>query len=605
MHPDYLDILNRRFDIKENEGTSKVLPLSEAVRRFVKPGMTLHFAVTHCRPNGISDEIVRQFWGQKPGFTLAMLGVLGNTVALVYGGLIAKIMSTFLGDSYPTPGPHRVFQEAYRNGTVKLEQWTILTYPLRLLAGAMGIPWMPTRSIVGSSMEKDNADSFAIIDDPREPNKKIGMVRALNPDLSFFHAWCADEAGNILMTPPYGENVYGALAAREGAIVTVERIVSTEFIRKHAHLVKIPGYAVKSVSVCPMGVHPSGLTNIGIPAFTPYAEDYEFIEEHRKASKQNDSYDAWIRHWILECTSREEYLAKLGHKKIFYLRGKAAPDSWRSEIEDHSDKLDPSDKSNPVERMIVAAGRRLIKSIRESGHKTILAGVGTSNLAAWLATLSCKEQGIAIECMAEIGFYGYLPRPSDPYIFNHRNVHTCKILTSIDYIIGMFTAGASGKCIGVLGAAQVDRFGNINSTCIPAAKIFITGSGGANDVASGAAEVLVCLEQTRDRLPERVPYISSPGTRVKTLVTDLGIFEKPGGIDEFILTAVHSDDSGRTIAQRIDEIRARTGWEVRTASEVGEEPHPTREELLTLRLCDPRRQFIGPVHGETSQKGPK
>jgi len=595
MHPDYLEILNRRFEIKENEGSPKVIPLSEAIKRFVKPGMTLHFGVSHCRPNGISDEIARQFWGQRPGFTLAMLGVVGNSVVLVYGKLIKKVMSTFFGDSYPTPGPHRVFQEAYRNGTVELEQWTILTYPLRLLAGAMGIPWIPTRSIAGSSMEKDNADSFAIINDPREPDKKIGMVRALNPDLSFFHAWCADEAGNVLMTPPYGENVFGPLAAKEGAIVTVERIVTTDFIRKHAHLVKIPGYVVKSVSVCPMGVHPSGLTNIGTPEFTPYAEDYEFIEEHRAASKKNETYDAWIRHWILDCPDRKEYLSKLGHKKIFYLRGKAAPDSWRSEIEDFSDNLDCGEKSNGVERMIVASGRMLMKSIREKGYKTILAGVGASNLAAWLATLSLKEEGVEIECMAEIGFYGYIPRPSDPYIFNHRNVHTCKILTSIDSIIGMFTAGASGKCIGVLGAAQVDRMGNINSTCIPPAKVFITGSGGANDVASGAAEVLVCLEQNKNRLPERVPYISSPGPRVKTLVTDLGIFEKIGPDEEFTLTAIHADDSGRGVAEKLDEIRARTGWEIKIAGEIKEEPYPTKEELLTLRLCDPKRQFIGPA----------
>ena len=61
MHPDYLDILNRRFELKEVEGPSKLMPLPDAIGRFVKPGMTLHFGVSHCRPNGIGDEVARQF----------------------------------------------------------------------------------------------------------------------------------------------------------------------------------------------------------------------------------------------------------------------------------------------------------------------------------------------------------------------------------------------------------------------------------------------------------------------------------------------------------------------------------------------------------------
>lgn len=593
MFFDYLEILNKRFALDENKSVSKVMPLSDAVRKYVRPGMTLHFGVSHCRPNGVSDEIVRCFWGQNPSFNLAMLGVVGNPTILVYKKMAKKVISTFCGDSYPTPGPNRVFQEAFRNGSLEFEHWSILTYPLRLMAGAMGVPWLPTRSLQGSSMAEDNKDTFVVIDDPDGSGRKIGMVKALTPDLSFFHAWCADEAGNVLMTPPYGENIFGALAAKEGVIVTVEQIVSTDFIRKHAHLVKIPSYIVKSVSVCPMGVHPSGLTNIGLPEFTPYAEDYEFIEEHRRASRRNDTYDEWIKKWVLDCSNREEYLAKLGHKKIFYLRGKSAPDSWRSEIEDYSTELSRGLKANGVEKMIVTASRRLVRIICEKGYRTILAGVGVSNLSAWLSVLACKDAGIEVDCMAEIGFYGYLPRPADPYIFNHRNVHTCKMLTGIDTIIGLFAGGGTSRCIGVLGAAQVDMHGNINSTCLAEQKIFITGSGGANDVASGACEVMVCLEQSKERLPVKVPYISSPGERVKTLVTDLGVFEKIEDSETFVLTAVHSDDKGRSIEERVDEIRNKTGWDLKTAERVGEEPYPTKEELFTLRLFDPRRQFIG------------
>ena len=599
MHPDYIDLIKRKIELAENEGPSKLMPLDKAIRRFIRPGMTLHLCVTHCRPNAASNELIRQFWGKKPGFTLAMVGMVANQIILAHGGLIKKVIATFCGDSYPTPGPSRIVQKAYREGTIQFEHWSIFTYPLRLLAGAMGVPWIPTRSISGSSMAAENKDSFIEIDDPSGSGAKMALIRALNPDISIVHGWCADEAGNILMTPPYGENVFGALAAKEGVIATVERIVPTGFIRKHAYLVKIPGYVVKSVSVAPMGAHPSGITNLGVPDLPAYAEDYDFIEELRNASRRDDTYDAWIKHWILDCKNQDDYLSRLGHQRIFYLRGKAAPESWRNELEDQSANLSVSNVANPTERMIVAAARMISRAVKERGHKTILAGVGASNLAAWLATISCKEGGMEVECMAEMGFYGYSPRPADPYIFNHRNIHTCKLLASIDTIMGILMGGAQNRCIGVLGAAQVDKFGNVNSTCIPTAKVFLVGSGGANDVASSASEVLVCLEQTRDRLLEKVSYITSPGKSVRMLVTDLAVWERPGSDGTFVLTAVLDDGSGRPLEKRLEDIVTNTGWEVKTADKVDVISQPTRDELLLLRMFDPKRLFIGPDPGKT------
>lgn len=602
MHPAYLDILKRRFSLKEVEGPSKVMPLGEAVKRFVKPGMTLHFGQTHCRPYGFCNEIVRQFWNKRPGFTLVMLGFVGNPVVLAYNGQLKKIMSCFCGDAYPTPGPNRILQQARRDGTIEFEHYSILTLPLRLLAGAMNVPWMPTNSFAGSTLADDNSDIFVMVDDPKKRGEKFGMLRALNPDLSLVHAWCADEAGNALMTPPYGENVFGALASKNGVLVAVEEIVSTEFIRRHASLVKIPGHVVKSVSVCKLGVHPSGMTNVGIPEFGAYAEDYEFIEEHRRACKKDETYDEWIKHWILECATREEYLSRLGNEKISFLKAKAAPDSWESELEGLSENLDPAEHFNKTERMIVTASRMAAASIRKNKYNTILAGVGASNLAAWLATMSCKEEGLEVECMAEIGFYGYMPRPGDPYIFNHRNVHTCKMLTSVDTVMGMLAGGATNRCIGLIGAAQVDPFGNVNTTWIPSTETFIVGSGGANDVASGASEMLVCIEQSKERTPPELPYITSPGKSVRTLVTDLGIFEKLEEKGELILTAVYEDSDSNIegIEESVNNVRNNTGWEVKVNDHVREEPPPTHEELLTLRLFDPRRQFIGkPVGDET------
>ena len=94
--------------------------------------------------------------------------------------------------------------------------------------------------------------------------------------------------------------------------------------------------------------------------------------------------------------------------------------------------------------------------------------------------------------------------------------------------IGVFTAGATNRCIGVLGGGQVDRFGNINSTWMNE-DLYLTGSGGANDVASGAKEVVVVMQQSARRFLEKVPYITAPGHAVRTLVSTMGVFQKLQG----------------------------------------------------------------------------
>ena len=189
----------------------------------------------------------------------------------------------------------------------------MLTLPLRVLAGALGVPFLPTRSLLGSSMEEDNArdGDFLAVDDPFDPDRgssageaaartgRIGLVRALVPDVALFHAWAADRAGNVLTAAPLNENFYAAMAARRGAIVSVEKIVSTDFIRRHAPLVRLPGQYVAAVVEAPYGSHPGGMYGMNVPELEGYAEDPEFILELRRAFRTAEGAEAWIREWML------------------------------------------------------------------------------------------------------------------------------------------------------------------------------------------------------------------------------------------------------------------------------------------------------------------
>src|SRR5439155_2554998 len=132
--------------------------------------------------------------------------------------------------------------------------------------------------------------------------------------------------------------------------------------------------------------------------------------------------------------------------------------------------------------------------IRERGHRVVLAGAGMSNLAAWLAAYELADEGTVVELAAEMGLVGYWPRPGEPMLFNQRNFPTCTMLADIDWTLSILVGGANARAVGALGAAQVDRYGNINSTLIPGERL-LTGSGGANDVATCAAETVVVAVQ--------------------------------------------------------------------------------------------------------------
>jgi len=455
----------------------------------------------------------------------------------------------------------------------------------------LGFPFIPTRSIIGSSMAEENKDLFTVMDDPFGSGRKIGLLSALQSDITFVHGLAADCYGNTILLPPLAENLWGAMGCKKGAIVSVEKIVSTEFIREHSASVRIPGYVVNCVCEEPFGAHPGGLINYAIPELEGYGEDYDFIIEHRQVTRDPKALDAWIKHWVLDCDSQRDYLRKLGSQRLLYLKGKVSKNSWEQESEQFSDEISVGEEYNPVEMMAVVGARKIKEKVLKGEYKTILAGVGISNLAAWLAYYDLKNEDYDIDLTAEIGFYGYAPRPGDPWIFSFNNIPTCKMTTDIPDILGLITGGENNRALGALGGGQIDKYGNVNSTKVPG-ELFLVGSGGANDVASAAREVVVVLNQSRGRYLEQVPYITYPGDRVSTLVSTMGVFEKLGDDKEFTLTECFPDPKLSTLEQRIKQVKEHCGWELKVAPKVKDVHSPTLDELNLLRLFDPKGYYL-------------
>lgn len=560
--------------------------LHDAVAEHVREGDALHLVVGHTRWSAAAREVVRQWWGRDPRFTLVMLSLSSLGALFFRGGLVKQVITGYSGDTFPNFTPNPWFQRAYASGEVGVEHWSFLAFSQRLEAAAKGLPAVVTRSIAGSSME-DN-DGFTTVE---TPFGVVGLLAPLVPDVAILHAPLADRDGNVAIAPPSLEGVWGALAARRGAIVTVERVVDD--LREHADLVRIPAHRVLAVCEAPMGAHPGGLFTRGLPV-DGYGEDYEFWVEARAATRgDGDDYDDWIRHWILEPQTQEEYLERLGRQRVEHLRAKAAPDSWRAD-----EAAYPPDLDAPPNRWEIAAtfaARHLADRVQDLGAHAVLAGAGVANLAAWLGVQLARDRGSAVVLTAEIGLWGYEPTPADPFVLNHRNFPTAMMLGDAAMVLGTLVGGPGTVTIGCLGGAQVDRHGNVNSTTlVPDGGPFLVGSGGGNDVASVAAENVVVATLTPSRTPAECAYVTSPGRSVRALVTDLGRLERLDEDNEsgdaLVLAAV--PEGPESLAERIERARAACGWDLAVAATVEQLPAPSDAEIAALRRWDPRGWFL-------------
>jgi acyl CoA:acetate/3-ketoacid CoA transferase alpha subunit/acyl CoA:acetate/3-ketoacid CoA transferase beta subunit len=567
---------------------SKVAKLEDAIRGHVRPGMTLHFAYSEGRPMAASNALVRVFAGSSPAFTIISAGLVSNQAALVTEGIVRKLIVSFVGENYPTPAPNRLFQAAIDSGAVEVENHSLLAISQRLAAGAYGFPFMPTRSWASSSLAENGC--YREIEDPFGTGERIGALSALVPDVTFVHGLAADTDGNVLLSPPFGESELAAFAASKGVIATVERIVSPEFVRRHAELVRIPAYRVLSVSETPFGCHPYAIYSppgIDIPA---YVEDGRAFAELRAASRRPELFAEWVRDWILGVRDHDDYVARLGTDRIDALRGRAVADAWLDDVDPAVlARLEALEGHDSREMMVVAAARAVEAKVRDEGRAIVEAGVGYANLAAWLAvTRLQREEGIPAELVAEIGLYGYLPKAGEPFIFSNRNLPTCKSLTGVEAVLGLYVSGRHNNCIAIIGAGQIDRHGNINSTMTADGR-FLLGSGGANDITSAAADTIAVTQQSPNRLVERLPYVTSPGHRVSTLVTDLGVFEKEEGV--FALTRFFPV-AGKTEAEVVAHIREQCGFPLKLSSRLRAAEPPAASDLLRLRLYDIRNDFF-------------
>ena len=221
----------------------------------------------------------------------------------------------------------------------------------------------------------------------------------------------------------------------------------------------------------------------------------------------------------------------------------------------------------PDEMMAVEASRRLADGM------VCFVGIGLPSLAANLARHTHAPGCVLVY---ESGTIGSKPVELPLSIGDGELAETADAVVSVPEMFAYWLQGGRID-VGFLGAAQIDRHGNLNSTVIgpydePAVRL--PGGGGAPEIAIGVRDVFVMLKHTRRAFVSALDFTTSSGENVRVVVTDLGVLEPVGG--ELTLVAVHPGADP-------DRARAETGWELRVADDLRETDRPSDGELRTLR----------------------
>lgn len=283
---------------------SKLLSMHDAIAQFVPDGasVALGCQMEQMIPFAAGHEIIRQ---KKRGLTL--IGPISDILfdQIIGAGCAEKVIAAWVGNVMM--GSAYNFRRAVEHNGLTVHNMTNFTVALALQAGAMGVPFLPTRSALGSDVPKGNHFFYQIFS-PFEPKETLWAVRALNPDVTIAHVQRADRDGNAHCWGNFGIMIEAVRAARN-VIVVAEEIVEPEVIASDPNRTVIPGFLVSAVVESAYGAHPS-------PVQGYYKRDDAFFRQYHQQTKTVEDTASWLDRWVYSKPDRRAYMNQLGASRV-------------------------------------------------------------------------------------------------------------------------------------------------------------------------------------------------------------------------------------------------------------------------------------------------
>ncbi|MFY9754265.1 MAG: CoA-transferase [Candidatus Acidiferrales bacterium] len=285
---------------------SKLMSMRDAIAQHVPSGsmVLLGAQMEQMIPFAAGHELIRQ--GRRD---LTLVGPISDILfdQMIGAGCASRVMAAWVGNV--SAGVGYCFRRAAEQSVprrIETVDYSNFTMALALHAAALGAPFMPTYSTLGSDLLKKNGNLREFPSPVGE--EKLIAVRALRPDVAIIHVQRADAQGNAHIWGSLGVAVDGARAARS-VIVVAEEIVDARVIASDPNRTLVPGFLVSAVVHEPWGAHPS-------PVQGYYGRDHAFFSDYHDRSRRVEDYDAWLTRWVIRPATRAEYLKRLDAGKI-------------------------------------------------------------------------------------------------------------------------------------------------------------------------------------------------------------------------------------------------------------------------------------------------
>ena len=302
----------------------KLMSEGEAIARFVDDGDSVYAGYT-AAAYGLCREVVRQ--------RRRNLEIIGGSVGpqgtmLIMGGCADRVRSGYIAAAL-RPG---AVQDMMNSGDLKYEDYSNQAIALMLMAGALGIPFIPTRSFLGTDyLDPRNIDhpgaylreqKWKLMESPFDGQQFVALP-AIRPDVALLHAQRADEFGNVQVWGHQGDARWAYWAARK-VIVSVEEIVPHETVLADPGRTVVPGFRVAAVVHMPHGAHPSG--QIGYYDFDYAFQGASGMSRIAQGTEQwREFADEWVYGVPDHAAYMERYRERFGGQNLDRLAVDAGP----------------------------------------------------------------------------------------------------------------------------------------------------------------------------------------------------------------------------------------------------------------------------------------